>query len=247
MATDFTQTAGSLLSGVMSAGFAIGAVVLVMSVLVGTMLYVRHVRRYNLIVEIRAERSTSPDINDGIIRTDDQMSEIGRKIRQGNYKIIYDKGAILFDKKDKTWYFRIKGERIELPVPPFNVLTPSTKGNVLKLWQKSNEEYFYLLPDSINPTIVRADGKEYKVAQLSTKVVEGDIAYWNIKRKEKVKKLFDPESLLAKIVAYLPQIVGGFLLILLIWIVFDKIPGLINQLTDLANALREANQGTVIR
>ena len=244
MAIDIASVGFSLVGNVINVLIAIVGIVIVLGVGLGVFFYTRHIKKYNIIVEIRSERSGLPDI--GTESVEAYATKVRSMTQNNNYKIIYDKGAMLYSKDDKNWYFRIKGEKVDLPVPPFNVLTASNKGNVLKVWQRSKEEYFYLLSDKIDPTVIRAHGGTYNVAQLSTKVVDSDISFWNVKKKEKVKKLFDPESILAKVLAYIPQIVSGFLTIMLLWIVFDKLPGLITKMTELATAINSNTGGQAI-
>lgn len=219
--TPFAEIGGNVFSSILSKGILFIGALIVVGIIFGVAWYIRWRRQFNIIVEIYSERSRGVDFT----RSTDRSSEaISRMMDQGNYKIIFDKGAIIYSRKDKGSYFRLLEEKVDLPVPPFNVLQPSSKGNILKLWQKSNEEYVYLLPDKIDKTVlVRADGNTYAANQVSQKQVEGDIAYWNIKRKEEHKKLFDTESLLMKVLPIIAPIIVGALILFMVYIVLDKI------------------------
>ncbi len=245
MAIDqFTGTASGVFGNVFGwVLFALGIIVMMGGVL-AVAFWIKYQRSFNILVEIRSERATPP--RGAEEDENDYISRINKMIGNASYKIIYDSGALKYDRKDKNWYFRLKKERVDLPTPPFNVLQPSNKGNVLKIWQKSHEEYVYLLPDKIDTeNIITPEGKLFKIGQLSTTQVDGDIAYWNVKKKDRMKKLFDTESFLAKLIPYIPSIISGALSLMLIWIVFDKLPPLIEQLTKLASTLNSATTGTI--
>jgi len=239
----FGSTAGDIFSSIVSKGILVFAVILLVGIILGVALYVRWRRKFNIIVEIYSERSIG-SLNEVVYTKDAKI--IRDIINQNNHKIIFDKGAMIFDKKDGCWYFRILGEKVDLPVPPFNVLQSSNKGNVLKIWQKTHEEFIFLMPDKLCKThVIKGDGKLYPISQIEQKQVEGDISYWNVKRKEKTKKLFDTESLFMKILPFMPHIIGGVIALFIIYILMDSMPAILNQLQQLIIELRSL-KGAVV-
>lgn len=214
---------GTMFSGLFSS--ALGGVITLIGVLliggalVGVGWYVKYIRQFNIKAEIISTRA-----NIGGLR---------------QYKIIWDKAGLIYDRRDKNYYFRIKDMKVDLPSPPFNVLIPTDSGNMIKIWQKSAEEFVFLLPDKINENIiVRQDGKEFNAGELNVKQVEGDVAYWNTKRKERDKKLFDPESTLMKLLPYLVPMLMFVLVIFVSWMVLKNF----EVLKDVATSLHETAQ-----
>lgn len=213
----FAAVGNSLFANAISGTFIILGLLIFAAVIIGVAFYVRWIRQFNIFVEILSSRSAG-------------VSGLA------THKLIYDKAAIIYEKKDKCWYFRILKMKVDLPVPPFDVLQNSTRGNVLKLWQKSNEEFIFMLPDILDQQFIRTyDGKVIPLATLKIKQVEGDVAYWNQLRKRQHRKLFDTESLLMKILPYLIPVLMFMLVIFLTWIVLSKF----EILRDVANSLQE--------
>lgn len=210
------QVSNNVFGILFSGSIVIVGILLLCAVIVGVALYVRYIRQFNIFVEILSLRSTGTS--------------------QGNTnKIIFDKGALIYDKKDKSWYFRLLSYKIDLPTPPFNVLQNSTKGNVLRILQKSNEEFVYLMPDVIDQyNIVDSEGKVIPIATLTLKQVEGDVSYWNQIRKRTNRKLFDTESLIMKLLPYLVPLLMFMLVIFMTWIIVKNF----NVLESVARELR---------
>jgi hypothetical protein len=216
---------GNLLTGVISLlGF-----LLVGGAIVGAAFYVRYLRQFDIKAEIISTRANIGGID--------------------QHKIIFDKAGLIYSSQDKGYYFRIKGMKVDLPAPPFNVLIPTDKGNMVKIWQKSAEEYVFLLPDQINKNIIiRQDGKQYATSQLVVKQVEGDVAYWNIKRKEKNKKLFDPDTLLMRLLPLIVPMLMFVLVIFMTWMVlknFDVLAGVAESLKETAQILKGSSTAVV--
>ena len=61
--------------------------------------------------------------------------------------------------------------------------------NQIKIFQKSQEEYYYMLPETINLSIVIRGGEKVSLAQAKLNVVEGDVSYWNVLRKRDNRKI----------------------------------------------------------
>lgn len=163
------------------------------------------------------------------------------------FKIIEDKGAILYNNKDKNKFLRLAGLKIDLPVPPYQILQSTNKGDMIEIWRKSEDEFIYLTPGTINKEfVIMQDGKRFPIAQIEQKQIEGDIAYWNVKRKEKHKSLFDTENWLMKILPFLPQIIGGMITIFVLYILMDSLPSILSQLTELTKELKEMKTATIV-
>lgn len=217
--TSSFQTAGNEILGKIVTGsiMLIGAL-FIAGIILGTALYIRYLRQFNIKVEIKSLRGSGSR---------------GEPI----YKIISDVGGFVENKQDKTRWFRLKGEKIDLPSPPLEALQLDASGvNHLKIYQRSDTEYYYLLPDRINTSVVVRDGKVIPVAQMELKISDGDVVYWGQLRKKQDRKMFDMESMLMKIIPYIG------LMILFVGVVF-----LSYMITDnwgtfaaAADALREA-------
>ena len=220
MANPFEDAASDLLGGIFGSILTFSLVGIVIGVVMGVgFYYLWWKRKFDIFVEIRSDRSQDPSI-------------------------YFDKAAILYDRKDKNKYLRLLDTKIDLPVPSFKILSKTNKGDHLKIWRKSEDEFIYLTPGKIDKDrVVRSNGKLIRIAEINQKQVEGDIAYWNVKRKDKNKKLFDTESLLLKFLPYFPLLMGGTFMIFLLYIMFDSLPGLINQLTELTKALNDLQTG----
>jgi len=156
-------------------------------------------------------------------------------------KIIFDKAAILWDRKTKTNFFRIWGLKLDLPSPKFNVLQSTNKGDYLELYRTSEDTIYFLTPTKIDKNrIIKADGKIYDINVQRNKMIDPDIAFWSVQRKKDNKKMFDTESLFMKLIPYIPQIMGGVLVIFVLYVLFDNLPSTLAQLTDLVKEMREA-------
>jgi hypothetical protein len=221
-----------LFSNALSAVISLLGILLIAGAIIGAAWYVKYIRQFDIKVEIISTRANIGGID--------------------QYKIIFDKGGIIYDKTDKIYYFRIKGMKIDLPSPPFNVLIPTDKGNMVKIWQKSAEEFVFLLPDKVGGVVIRQDGREYSSAELKTKQVEGDVAYWNILRKEKNKGLFNPESILMRLLPFIVPMLMFVLVIFLSWMViknFEVLKDVANSLLETAKVLKGqtiASSGSVV-
>ncbi len=218
MATDsaVTQVGGQIVGKIFSGIIWIG-VTLIVIITVGSIMwyFLYYKRKFDIRVLMKSDRA-------------------GEK-----YKIIEDKAAILVDRKNRSKFFRLFDSRIDLPVPPFQVLQATNKGDLIELWRKSEDEIIFLTPPVINKQyVVRQDGSLFPVAEREQKQVEGDIAFWNVKRKDRNKGMFDTESLLMKILPWLPQIIGGMLMIFMLYILMDSMPQILNQLTELTKELQ---------
>jgi len=187
--------------------------------LIALAIWVRHRRQYDIIAEILSEREN------------------------GQKKVIFDKAAIIKDKKTGKRYFRLLRINEEYPVPPYNVLVPTDKGDMVRIWRKSDAEFVFLTQPSINEKyIVKHDGKEYRIGNENFRQLEGDVLNWLIKKRESNKTLFDREGLLMKLVPYIPHILALVGLIFVLYLILDTTPTILGQMNELAKTLTEVAQ-----
>lgn len=180
----FGSLGSQLFSRLVSGGIIIVGIIILAAVIVAVAFYVRYASQFIYEVEIRSLRSS------GVKGTP-------------TYKILKDKGAFIRKKKDKTTWFRLRNQAVDLPSPPLECIQLGIKGkNYIKILQLSDEEYYYLMPESIDTATIIRDGKPIILGQETVKVLDGDVAYWNIQKKKDNKKLFDMESLLMKVLPY---------------------------------------------
>lgn len=221
MANAVKDVGGAIASKIFSSILIFGIgfiIVVVLGVIMYYLLYYR--RKFNILVKIRSERAGDPSV-------------------------FFDKAAIIRDWKTRTKYFKLMDTKVELTVPPFKVIEKTDKGDYLEVWRKSEEEFVFLTPPKIDRTrTIKADGKLYQIADSEQKQIEGDMD-WYFTRKEKIKKLIDPESLLMKVLPYLPLLLGGAIMIFILWILMDKLPAILAQLQTVSESLARATTAEV--
>lgn len=204
--TDFLQgglggIGTSILSSVMTGAVAVIIIIIIAGALVGLLFYIRYLSQFVYDVEIKSLRSS------GTYGTP-------------TYKIIKDKGAYIRRKKDKSVWFRLKDQGVDLPPPPLECIQLGAKGkNYIKILQLSDEEYYYLIPDKIDTSQVIRDGKSITLGESTVKVIDGDVGYWNIQRKKEQKKLFDSESLIMKLLPYIVPVLMFMLVIFMTYLI----------------------------
>ena len=162
-------------------------------------------------------------------------------------RIIFDNAAILTDSKTKTKYFRIWGLKMDLPSPNFNVMQTAGKFDYLELYRTSEDIIYFLTPVIIDRTrIIKADGKVYGIASQTAKQIDPDLAFWNVKRKGMNKKMFDTEHLLMKILPYIPHIMGGAIMIFILYILLDHLPGILSELSRLVSEMSKFQRAEIV-
>lgn len=210
----FSAMSGEIINTIFSGVIYFIAAIVIGGGILGIFIYIKWRKQYDIEVKIKSTRA------------------------EDKHSVIFDRAAIIRDRKDGTKYFRLLGQKVELPVPPYNVLQTSSKGDFLELWRKSETEYIYCTSPTISKKYyVRQDGKLYPMADVKQHQVEGDVDYWRVKRKETNKQLFDVESLWMKLLPYVPQILGGVLIIFVLYILFDSLPQTLAALTELTKEL----------
>ena len=162
--------------------------------------------------------------------------------------IIFDKAAILVDRKTGTKYFRIWGLKLDLPAPDFNVLQNTSSGDYLELYRTSEDTIYFLTSPVIDKTkVIKHDGKAYSIAAQKLKQFDPDMAFWNVKRKTFNKKMFDTESLFFKLLPYFPIIFGSVLMIFVIYVLMDKLPAILAELKNLAAELNSLKRAEIVQ
>jgi len=162
------------------------------------------------------------------------------------HKIIFDKAAILKERKSGVKYFRIWGLKVELTIPGFNVLQNSNEGDYLELYRPSEDVFYFLTPARIIKThVIKSDGKKYLITSQEHDMMDTDISYWNIKRKTDNKKMFSTESLIMKLLPYLGVILGGVIMIFMLYILLDHLPGILSELKNLVTEMKSLKAASV--
>jgi len=154
-------------------------------------------------------------------------------------RIIFDKAAILRDRKDKSLFFRIWGIKMDLPAPKFNVLQATDKGDYLELYRTSENRIYFLTPSSIDKTkIIKSDGKVYAIAAQTNKQIDPDMDFWAVRRMQENKGMFSTESVFMRLLPYIPAILGGAITIFILYILLDHLPQILSQLTELVREMK---------
>lgn len=214
----FGKVGGLILEKLVTGGIIVILVVILCFIIVGIALYIRYNSQFIYDIEIKSLRS----------------SGFGKS---QNYKILKDKGAFIRNKKDKSVKFRLKNQRVDLPVPPLECMQLGVKGkNYIKVFQKSDEEYYYLLPSRIDWETVIRDGQEIKIGEETVKVIDGDVAHWNIQQKKENKKIFDTESMVMKLLPYIIPVLMFMLVIFMTYFITNHW----GEFTAAAQALEKA-------
>lgn len=219
------EKGGELLTKLVSGSVIVILILILIGFILGLALYIRYLRQFNIRVEIQSLRGSGTH---------------GQPI----YKIVRDMGGFIRRKKDQTNWFRLRGEKVDLPSPPLEALQLDAKGNnQIKIFQKSDTEYYYLLPDKIDMTTIVRGGKEIPIAQASAKISDGDVVYWGQLRKRDNRTLFDTETLIMKLLPYIVPMLMFMLVIFMTYLITDHwgdFASAADALQAAAEALRDA-------
>lgn len=164
---------------------------------------------------------------------------------------IFDKAAILKDKKEGTPYLRIWDLKRDFPVPKFDVMRKIYDGrgavDYLELYRKGENEFYFLLPPIIdNRRIIKGDGTSCLLADQKQLMMDPQMAFWAVKRKTLNKKMIDTEGLFFKLLPYFGILMGGIILIFILYILLDHLPGILSQLRELVVEMRSMQRADVI-
>lgn len=221
---EFGDIGSRIFGGIVTGGFWIVFALIIAGVILAIGLYLRYIFKFNIKVEIKSLRSSGGGT-------------------EPIYKLIFDKGGFV-DKKigdAKITYFRLLKEKVDLPPPPFDLLQLGTGGkNYIKIFQKSDTEYYYLLPDRIDTSAIMIGDKVVPIAQSKMKIVTGSTAYWNLLRKKDNRKMFDTESLAMKLLPYIipALMIVGVIFYTYIWL--DKAPQIVSAGQKVAEEIAKA-------
>ena len=161
--------------------------------------------------------------------------------------IIFDKAAILNDRTTQTPYFRIWGLRRDFIVPKFNVLQRTNRGDLIEMYRRGEDEFYFLTLSKINKLqVINEDGKLIAMANQEQTLVDPGMAFWAQKRKGQNKKLFSVEKWYMKLLPYLPHLIGGVLMIFVLYILMDHLPGILSQLSELVREMSAMKRAEVI-
>ena len=218
MANPFGEIGGQLVDRVFGSILWTGLGLLVVILVFGAFYYfIFYKRKFDIIVKINSERA-------------------GDKNR-----ILYDRAAILKERKSGAKYFKLWKLKKALPVPQFNVLQTSDKGDYLELSRTGEDQFYFLTPTMIDKQqIVKEDGKFYPIAAQKATKIDVDLEYWNVKRKLMNKRMFDTDSMLMKLLPYIPLIVGGMIMIFMLYLLMDHLPGILSEMRSLYEAQAQA-------
>ena len=161
--------------------------------------------------------------------------------------IIFDKAAILKDRKTQTPYFKIWGLKREFTVPKFNVLQRTNRGDYIEMYRNGEEEFYFLTPPKVSKTsIINEDGILVAIANQEQTLVDPGMAFWAQKRKGQNKKLFSVEQWYMKLLPFIPHIIGGVLMIFVLYILMDHLPAILSQLSELVRQMNAMQRAEVI-
>ena len=163
-----------------------------------------------------------------------------------DYSVIFDKAAILYEWKTKIPYFRVWYLKRDFPVPKYRVLQKTNKGDYLEIYRDSEERFYYLTPPRItNKYVLNSDGKSIPFADHIQVRIDPEMDFWRLKREGLNKKMFDTESLLMKLLPYIPHIIGGIFMLFILYVFMDKLPAILEQLKLLSQTLNNAQTAQI--
>jgi hypothetical protein len=157
-------------------------------------------------------------------------------------KEFFDYAALLTDKKSKGKYLRLWDLKVEMPAPKFNIFQVVGGKDYIEVLRTAENKFYYLTPPKINKKyVLKEDGKYYLMADQTILMVDANDEFWRAKRKEQNKGMFSTESILMKLLPYLPAIIGGVITIFILYVLMSHLPGILSQLGDLVSKLNAAN------
>jgi len=172
--------------------------------------------------------------------------KIMSKRAKNKHNILFDTAAILTDRKDGSKYFSLWKTKKQLPLPNFNILQTTDKGDYMELYRTGEDTFYFLLPSKIDKRyLVKSDGGIIPVAEQSTRLVDPNMDFWSQKRKSLNKGMFDPEKLWMKILPFIPQILAGVFTIFTLWVLMNYLPDILSQLSELASTLKSTTAAKV--
>ena len=227
MATIFEELGSNLLARIVSNILWFGLTIMFVLVVGGIVWYKYiYVRKFNILVKVISVRA------------------------RGEHIIFFDRAAILYDKKTKTDYFKFWGMKAELPVPDFDILEKTDKGDYLEVLRTKQNHIVYLTPPKIDKKYIqKMNGKVMVLADYTMRMIDPDTDFWNMKRKDLNKKAWIQTSLLEKLLPFLPHLISGAVIMIILAVILRSLPELSNliaQLSKLTAELAKSQTANVI-
>ena len=215
MATDIiSESLGGFFSGSITLILTVVAIMFGL-VVVGGFVYYFFVykKKFNILVKIQSERAGDP-------------------------RILFDQGAIMFDSKNKEYFLKLFVQKKEIEIPNYSVIHHTNRGDYIELLRKSERDFRFLsMPKVDREYMIKKNGKIVKMADVVQRQMESDIG-WIIQREKKNKKIIEPESILMKLLEYTPQIISAMFSIMVLWMLFKYVPGIMGAFQQLAESVR---------
>ena len=76
--------------------------------------------------------------------------------------------------------------------------------------------------------------------------MDPEMAFWAVKRKTLNKKMIDTEGLLFKLLPYIGILMGGVILICVLYILLDHLAGILAQLRELVIEMRNMQRADIV-
>lgn len=166
--------------------------------------------------------------------------------RFGTDKEFFDKGAILRDRKENVRYLRLLKTKVDLELPKFNIFRKTNMGDYVEVRRVSERGFMFLLPSKIEKSFfVNSDGRKIAFSQGRQKEIESDITFI-LNRERKNKDIINPESILLKVLEFMPQIISGMLSIFVLYFIFRYAPEWLSAMSGFVKELKEFNTPTIV-
>lgn len=216
------QIGARVLEGLIGGTITVLLILLIGGFVGGLLLYLRYRSKFDFKVRIESKRGSGTD---------------GKPI----YDIFYDKGGIIFKKKDKRKFFRILREKVDLPVPPQGCWRRLVNGKIEVGYLKENPNtYLPIISEIVERGYSLDNDGKTQFTKRRAKIIEDDVDFWGIQRKKDNKQLFDLESTFMKLVPYIPPLIIGIIMVFALYILLDKLPAIISVIQQVASELNAA-------
>lgn len=146
--------------------------------------------------------------------------------RKGGFKSWDDWGGFVKNRKTGEVYgFRLKKAKVMIQPPNYNYLVIAPKGNILHLYQHSNDEFFALSPN-VNFGLAGSE--------LNLRVLEGDIQLWASTMMDRLYTMYSRPTFFDKYGHYIIFFAVALLIIIMIYLTLQKFA----VLQDVANSFK---------
>ena len=166
--------------------------------------------------------------------------------RAGEDKVYFDYAGILHNKKSNVSFLKLWNTKVKLELPRFDIFYHTNEGDYCEIERYSQRGFRFLTPSRIEKSyIVKKDGKLYPVSDLKQYPIEADIT-WILQREKENKKIIDPESFLMKLLSYMPQIVSGALMFMMLFVIFKYMPDMFRTMKEIITDLKKQTEPAII-